>query len=179
MARIPDPTRSPDPETQGLLDAIAQKRGHVAGMYRAMLNNPKLTKQVSDLGGYLRFAGELPDDVRELAILYAARTMGSAYEWVQHEPIARKAGVPAAIIEKVRQGADISADQPYYGDVLRAVGYTLDRKSVPQELHDRLAEKLGLPATVELIILTGFYEMIASFIFAFDIPLPENQKAPF
>lgn len=179
MSHIPDATRSSDPETQNLLDEIAQKRGHVAGMYRAMLNNPKLTKKVSDLGGYLRFAGELPDDARELAILYAARKMGSAYEWIQHEPVARKAGVPAPIIEKVLLGAEISADNPYYGDVLRAVQYTLDRTSIPQELHDRLAEKLGLPAVIELVVLTGFYEMIASFIFAFDIPLPENKKAPF
>ena len=63
-------------------------------MYRSLLNHPELTRRVSDLGTFLRFgAGTLPAAVRELVILWLARRVGAAYEWVKHEPLARAAGL--------------------------------------------------------------------------------------
>jgi len=32
---------------------------------------------------------------------------------------------------------------------------------------------------VELVVLCGFYAMIAGVIFAFDVPLPEGEAPPF
>lgn len=38
---------------------------------------------------------------------------------------------------------------------------------------------MWLPGVVELVVLCGFYEMIAGVIFAFDVPLPEGAADPF
>ena len=35
-----------------------------------------------------------------------------------------------------------------------------------------------MPGVVELVVLCGFYEMIAGVIFAFDVPLPEGAPDP-
>ena len=99
MARLPDPTASLPPGAQEIYDQLAARRGHIDGMYRSLLNYPELTRQVSNLGTYLRFSGVLPAASRELTILWVARRLGAAYEWVKHLEPARQAGVSEAILK--------------------------------------------------------------------------------
>lgn len=179
MARLPDPTESLPPEAQELYDRLAARRGRIDGMYRSLLNYPELTRQVSDLGTYLRFGGVLPAALRELAILWVARRLGAAYEWVKHLEPARLAGVPEAVIEAMRLGKEIPNLDPVQSEVLSAVQYVLERRSIPSEIQNGLVAKIGLPGVIELVVLVGFYQMIAGVIFAFDVPLPEGAAAPF
>ena len=103
MAKLPDPTSSLDPQGQELYQQLVAQRGRIDGMYRSLLNHPELTRHVSDLGTFLRFgSGALPDALRELLILWVARELGAAYEWVKHEPVARQAGVSPAVIQAIR-----------------------------------------------------------------------------
>ena len=108
MARLPDPTGSLSPAAHALYDELVGQRGRIDGMYRSLLNHPELARRVSDLGTFLRFgAGALPAAVRELVILWLARQVGAAYEWVKHEPLARAAGLSDTVIARApgREGA--------------------------------------------------------------------------
>lgn len=180
MARLPDPTDSFTPEARQLYQQLAAKRGRIDGMYLSLLNHPALTKHVSDLGTFLRFgAGTLPDALRELVILWMARQMGAAYEWVKHEPVAVRAGLPAAIIEAVRTKQDPPGLDAVQQAALSAAQCVLNRRSIAPEVQEALIEKLGLEGVIELVVLCGFYQMIAGVIFAFDVPLPEDAADPF
>ncbi len=180
MARLPDPTAALTPEAQELYDQLAARRGRIDGMYRSLLNHPQLTRKVSDLGTFLRFgAGVLPDALRELTILWVARRLGAAYEWVKHVGPARQAGVPEAVIEALRLGKKIPNLDPVQSEAIAAVQCVLERRSIPSEVQDGLVAKIGLPGVIELVVLVGFYQMIAGVIFAFDVPLPEGAAAPF
>jgi 4-carboxymuconolactone decarboxylase len=180
MAKLPDPTSSLDPQGQELYQELVSHRGRIDGMYRSLLNHPELTRYVSDLGTFLRFgAGSLPDALRELLILWLAREMGAAYEWVKHEPVARQAGLAPALIEAIR-----TRRQPLELDALQHAALTaadcvLQHRSIPQVVQDELTAALGLQGVVELVVLCGFYEMIAGVIFAFDVPLPQGAADPF
>ena len=179
MARLPDPTAALSPEAQAIYDQLVGRRGRIDGMYRSLLNYPQLTRHVSDLGTFLRFgAGVLPDALRELTILWLARRLEVAYEWIKHVGPARQAGVPDAVIEALRtqQEPNLDATQAATLAVARCV---LERHSIPAALQAGLAAELGLPGVIELVVLVGFYQMIAGVIFAFDIPLPEGAAAPF
>jgi 4-carboxymuconolactone decarboxylase len=82
MAKVPDPVGSLDPQAQALYDHLIAERGRIDGMYRSLLNHPELARHIGGLGSYLQFGGDvLPDEVRELAILWTARRLGAAYEW--------------------------------------------------------------------------------------------------
>ncbi len=50
----------------------------------------------------------------------------------------------------------------------------LGQQSIPQDTQDALAKQVGLKGVIELVVLCGFYQMIAAVIFAFDVPLPEG-----
>ena len=180
MARLPDPTSSLSPQGQALYQQLVAKRGRIDGMYRSLLNHPELTRQVSDLGTFLRFgSGALPDALRELLILWVARHMNAAYEWVKHKPVARGAGLPAAVIEAIRTHREPPGLDDLQKAALLAARCVLTRRSIPQAVQDNLAAALGIEGVVELVVLCGFYEMIAGVIFAFDVPLPEGANDPF
>jgi len=183
MARLPDPMAAPTSAAAELYDQLAARRGHIDGMYRTLLNHPELTRHVSDLGSYLRFgSGALPADLRELTILWVARQVKAAYEWVKHAPPARAAGLAEELIEAVRTGreegelGELTDTQKAVIDAARCV---LARRSIPQALQDGLIAALGLQGLIELVVLCGFYQMIAGVIFAFDVPLPPGAADPF
>ena len=55
----------------------------------------------------------------------------------------------------------------------------LARESIPTALQDSVRSALGVTGLLELVVLAGFYQMIAAILFAFDAPLPEGTPAPF
>jgi 4-carboxymuconolactone decarboxylase len=180
MARLPDPMAAPTPAVADLYRQLAAKRGRIDGMYRTLLNHPELTRRVSDLGTFLRFgSGALPGDLRELTILWVARQVKAAYEWVKHVPPAQAAGLSEELIEAVRRGREEGRLTDPQKDVIDAAGCVLARRSLPQALQDRLLAALGLEGLLELVVLCGFYQMIAGVIFAFDVPLPAGAGDPF
>lgn len=179
MARVPDPTGSMTPEMAELYQRLVGQRGRIDGMYRSLLNHPRLTRLISDLGAFLRFeSGALPGDLRELAILWVARRLHASYEWVKHTPPARVAGLPEPVIEAIRTGQAPPELTDEQQAVIEVVNCVLEKRSIPQGLQDGLAARIGLPGVIEIVVIVGFYQMIAGVIFAFDVPLPEGMEDP-
>jgi 4-carboxymuconolactone decarboxylase len=180
MACLPDPTGSLAPDAQALYEELVGKRGRIDGMYRSLLNHPELTRHVSDLGNFLRFgAGSLPAAVRELVILWLARQVGAAYEWVKHEPPGRAAGLSEAVIEALRTGQEPPGLSAIQNGALEVARCALKLRSIPPDLQETVTERLGMKGVIELVVLVGFYRMIAGVIFAFDVPRPAGAADPF
>ncbi|MDL5054507.1 carboxymuconolactone decarboxylase family protein [Oscillatoria laete-virens NRMC-F 0139] len=178
MAKLPDPTQSANPKARKLLAALMKKRGRVDGMYRTLLNHPDLAESVSRLGTFLRFEGKLPGDIREAVILLSSQKLQVAYEWDHHVRHARDNGVPESLIEVIRRGKSLPPRSPLT-PALRAAQFALAGKSIPAPLQKKLTAKIGVQGIVEIVVLTGFYTMIARIITAFDVALPPDMKNPF
>jgi 4-carboxymuconolactone decarboxylase len=180
MARLPDPTGSLSPKAQALYDELVARRGRIDGMYRSLLNHPDLARRVSDLGTFLRFgAATLPAAVRELVILWLARQVGAAYEWVKHEPPGRAAGLSDTVIAALRAGTEPPGLDETQQGALVVARCVVESRSIPPDLQEKLIGLVGTEGLIELVVLVGFYRMIAGVIFAFDVPLPESATAPF
>jgi 4-carboxymuconolactone decarboxylase len=179
MARLPDVIGSLSPEAQKIYDRIKAKRGAVGGPYAPLMHHPALAGLVGDLGEFLRFDATLPGDIRELAILITARAVAQPFEWVMHAPIARTAGLPDAVIDHIRARGDVGGLPARYADAARLVQRVLARESIPRELQDKVQGALGVTGLVELVVLAGYYQLIAAILFSFDTPLPEGMPAPF
>jgi 4-carboxymuconolactone decarboxylase len=180
MARLPDPTGALSPAAQMIYDQLVGKRGRIDGMYRSLLNHPELTRRVSDLGTFLRFGdGALSGGVRELVILWLARQVRAAYEWVKHVPPAKAAGLSDTVIAALRTNQEPPDLDETQRAALQVARFVLELRSIPPELQETLARQVGIEGVIELVILVGFYRMIAGVIFAFDVPLPEGAADPF
>ncbi|QLA16148.1 carboxymuconolactone decarboxylase family protein [Desulfolutivibrio sulfoxidireducens] len=181
MARLPLPKHGElPPDARRLYDRLVAERGRIDGMYQTLLVHPDLLERVSALGGYLRFEGtDLPPQARELAILACARSMGAAYIWVKHAQHARQAGIPDDVIEDLREGREPGGLDPALSGVLEAARCALGRRSILKQTQDAIEKAYGVKGVVELVVLCGFYAMIAGVISAFEISLPEGASLPF
>ena len=116
-------------------------------------------------GGALLTRLELDPLLRELAILQVARQVGSHYEWVQHDPIARAVGATGDQIDAIQAGRD--DDPAFDGDqslVLQITRTTVNEGAATEEQVAQLAERLGTRQVVELLLVIGNYTSIAMLI---------------
>jgi len=179
MARLPDPLDTLTPEAKRVYDKITAKRGAVRGPFASLMHHPALAERAGDLGEFLRFGSTLPGDIREMAILIAARSMNQAYEWVAHARMAKKEGLPDDVMERVRTRGDLGVLPPRYAGAARVVQHVLAFDSIPPTLQAEVQRELGITGLMELVVLPGHYRLIAGVLFAFDTPLPEGEPAPF
>ena len=131
-------------------------------------------------GGTLLTRLELDPLLRELAILQVAQLVGSRYEWVQHDPIARAVGATAAQVDAIHSGRDddpsFDADQAL---VLRVTRTTVTEGAASEEQVAELEQRRGARQVVELLLVIGNYTAIAMLIASTglepDPPLDANQ----
>ena len=180
MPRIPLPGRDElSPEQAAVHDrVVAGPRGTIIGPLRAAIHNPELAAAWSALGEVLRFRTALPKRLNELAIILTARRFNSQIEWWVHARAAADAGLPAAIIDSIRDGRapefDDSADAETYA-FTRALHHDAQ---VPLPIYDAITTRWGVRGVVDLAALIGYYTMVSYTLNAHQIPLPEGVAPP-
>ena len=91
MSRVP--LADFEPALKKRLEALW---GAPPNLYRALGNHPQLVAAWNEFSKVLRHDTRTPRALRELVILRGGQLMRSEYEWAQHLPMARKAGVTEA-----------------------------------------------------------------------------------
>src|SRR5581483_10104075 len=115
-----------------------------------------------------------PGADRELAILAVAREMGSRYEWVGQEAIARREGTRPEAIEAVRDLASLEGLNEREWLVVEVARGLMRHHALSDELFAAAREALGQEALVELVALVGYYSMIAMVLVGFEVE-PEGE----
>lgn len=156
---------------------VGGKRGRLAGPLHVALHVPELAERWSAFGEYVRFEGELPQRVRELAIISVARFWNSQVEWAIHSRIAADEGLEPEIIEAIRRG-----DAPEFDDELQALVYEFMRQlleygQVSDGAYRALHERIGTTALVELTGVAGYYSLVAMTLNVHKVPAPEDADA--
>src|SRR5919201_2657296 len=107
MARVPYVEREQrTPEEQKHFDAIAGSRGRVGPNFQALLNSPEAGGRFAAFGEYVRFHGDVPERLKELAIITAEREAHNDYVWTAHERLAQQQGVTDSIINATPNRTD-------------------------------------------------------------------------
>ena len=152
-------------------------RGEVRGPYIALLHNPTLAEHLQSLGERLRWKGKLPQKLVELAVLITARKWTCQHEWFVHVELARKAGLDNAIIDAIRE----RRDPPAKGDEALVYEFCRDAHAtgrVSDKAFAAVQERFGLDGAVELLVLSGYYTMMAMVLNTAGLPLPGDAKPP-
>ena len=180
MPRIPlFPTEDMTPEQRRVHDAVvAGPRGELRGPLRAVLHRPELADKFQQLGELLRFRTSLPPQLKELAILVTGRHCHAQLEWHIHEQMARKAGLPQAVIDDVHAGRRPTALDEAGLAVFDYAEELNRRKTVGDETYRRVLTRWQAVGVVELTALIGYYTMVAMTLNCHDIPLPEGVPPP-
>ena len=163
MARIPYPDLGPDlskasPEVRDMLGRLPSP----ANIFNMMAHAETCLKPVMKLGGTLLGKLKLDPLLRELCLLHAVKLEGGAYEWVQHVPIALDLGAAQAQIDALAKGDDKASC--FSALEKAALAFTrevvVDAKASDATLSE-LRKYLSEREVVELILMSGFYTMLA------------------
>ncbi|KAH6906592.1 beta-ketoadipate enol-lactone hydrolase [Coprinopsis sp. MPI-PUGE-AT-0042] len=97
-------SKIPPPGEDPVADAIRERRGArgITPLDANLLHFPAGAAGYNQLLGALRDKGKLGADLRELIMLRIAALNNAAYEWIQHEPIGRKAGLTTGQLYAIR-----------------------------------------------------------------------------
>lgn len=102
-------------------------------------------------------------DVYQFVVLSVARETGAQFEWDDHVRHATAAGVPAKIIDQLQSaglaGGDFADPYGLAASVLRS---TLRWQDIPAAIQGAAIERYGMLAFVEIVVLSGFYQMFAA-----------------
>lgn len=160
-------------------DSFLNPEGGLRGPFNAMLYSPQLGNPCQQLGVAVRFESGLPPQMRELAILTVAAHWQAQYEWWAHEKIAREEGLDEAIIAGVKAGMLPDATPNELVTVHRFARELLDQRQVSDRQYGETSALLGDSRVVELVMLLGYYTLIAMTLNVFEVPLPAGQTLPF
>ena len=181
MAALPFDPNSLSPQDRALYDAmLARRKAQGApfdGPYDALMNHPQLCRRVEELGFYLKFEGHLPRLVYQFTVLAVAKATGAAFEWADHVAHARAAGVPEAVIDTLQKDGLTGHYEKPFAEAAAVLNATLRWQDVPQGAQDAAIAAFGREGYVELVVLSGFYQMFAAINQGFDVAMPKRLAA--
>ena len=172
MARLPNLAREDlKPEDQKHVDAIVGTRGGIRGPFGVLLHSPDLASRVAATGAYVRFEGEIPNALREVAILVTGREIKNQYEFSAHARLAREAGVSEETIQAIVQGEDpdgLAGDEQI---VARYARELVRDHGVADATYQAVEGRFGVQGTVDLTVLIGHYVLVGMVLSAFQVDL--------
>ncbi len=175
MARVPEVQREGlSPDAQALYDEIASSRGSVRGPLAAMMNVPELARRCAHMGAYVRFEAELGDVERELAALAICAALDGEYPLEAHRRIAPHLGVREEAVEIAAGNDVVEGLTEEEATVVRFTRELAATNRVSDETFEAARAQLGERGVVELSAAIGYYAMLAYFMNALEVAVPDD-----
>ncbi|RSN64750.1 carboxymuconolactone decarboxylase family protein [Streptomyces sp. WAC 04229] len=163
MARFPYPDERSS-------QAVLTRTPVPLNVFRMLAHAPAVAEPAIDLGVALLSATSLPARLREAVILSVAGRVGCAYEQAQHTPVAERCGMTpeqtAATVEGTVHIDGLTEDEEV---ALAATGELVREHTLDHATVSALRQALGERQAVELIMLTGYYVMLANLLNALEV----------
>jgi AhpD family alkylhydroperoxidase len=151
-------------------------RSNPPNLFLTMGRAPKLFRGWLRFAGRLMPGGRLPRRDTELVILRVAHLRGCAYEFEHHVRLGKRAGIGRAEIERVQRGPSAAG----WTDRERVLLEAVDELHATQDLSDTtwsaLRAQLDEPRLIELVLLVGHYEMLATFLLTLRVQ-PDRPRS--
>lgn len=152
--------------------------GGLRGPFNALLYSPIIGDAVQRVGEAVRFEGTLPAQLRELAILTVAAAWQANFEWWAHERVARDVGLDEAIIEGVKAGILPDTAAPAERMIYEFAREVIGHQRVADERYAAAVALFDEGAVVELVLLLGYYTLVAMTLNIFEVAVPTGETSP-
>jgi 4-carboxymuconolactone decarboxylase len=161
-------------------DEITSIRGRppVVGPTSVMIYSPEMALRANRLAEYLAEQSTLPEKIKRLAALIAARSMDCQYIWNAQVPAGRRAGLSDALVDALRDKKPLP---PLPADEAAVVHYGVEltaTNQVRQETFQAALDQLGVQGLTEFTTSIGYFRMLAINANAFTIELPDQRTEP-
>jgi 4-carboxymuconolactone decarboxylase len=176
MLRLPPVNENTSPEVAAVFAEIRATRGFVSNALSPLGHSPEGLKHLARLGAYAKFQTDLPQRLRELSILCAAR--GVAYAWTHHSALAVQAGIPQSAVDDINAGRTPTALPAREQAIARYVHELFSPQSVSSATFTELARHFTPRQITDISLSAAFYHALGSMVMAFGVELetPEVLK---
>jgi 4-carboxymuconolactone decarboxylase len=151
---------------------VGMERGETPlNIFATLARNPELMTRANRLGGRLLWRSSLPGRAREIMILRTAWRSGSEYEFGQHRVIGIEAGLSEEEVSKLAEdeiGARWTAEE---SSLIALTDELCTTNTVSAEAWAAAMEGRDDRQKIELLLLVGFYRMLAGFLNAAGVAL--------
>ncbi len=147
--------------------------GEPLTIFRTLGRDARLFRSWLVYSGRLLLRGRLPRRDTELVILRVAARTGSGYEWRQHVRIALRSGLSAPEVAAAAGPVGDEGLSPRQRVLLAATDELLDRRAFGDATWSALSTHLDRGRTIELCLLVGHYQGLATALGGLGVP-PES-----
>ncbi len=139
-------------------------RTNPPNLFTTLGRHPRLFRGWLRFAGRLMPGGKLPRRETELVILRVAHLRQCEYEYHHHVRLGKRAGLTPADFERVNAGPTADGWSERERTILSAVDELVRTDDITDETWDALRGHLDERRLIELVILVGHYEMLATTI---------------
>jgi alkylhydroperoxidase family enzyme len=176
MAPRVAPVSEPSPEQrEALAKTYLDPSGEPLAIFATLARQPRLLRRVNALGGYFLAHSLLPFRDREIVVLRTSALSHSHYEASQHRLIGARAGLtPAEIEAALEVEGDTHKWSTADGALLALVAELFTTDDVSDAIWEQLGQSYDDDQRIELILLVGFYRMLAGFLNGVGVEVDES-----
>ena len=150
--------------TPAQLELLTKARGHLpsVNVLDTLMRHPDLLRRWMPFFVHVLHKSSLPARDREILILRVGRLCGAEYEWAQHVPFAERAGLSAAEMRGIAEGADASVwSEAHDRALLRAADQLHYTTMLDDTLWHALASHYDQRQMMDTIFTVGQYRMVS------------------
>ena len=153
---------------------VVQGATSLGAPFNVFLRSPVLAERMRKVGEYLRFESTVPKRLNELAILITARTWTAQYEWYAHLRLALKEGLDPLVGEELALGQRPLKMKPDEEVVYDFCHELHTCHCVSDANYNAVLKLFGEQGVVDLMVVSGYYVMVAMALNVNRSPLPEG-----
>ena len=158
---------------------LVDEEGRLEGPFNAMLVSPGVGLALQELGAAVRYRTSLTDRAREIAILALAALRRSDYEWYAHERVGRRAGLTDVEMATLQAGGTPTTLSDQERVVLETSRELAGGGDLDDDAFAAAESTLGRELLAELVVLVGYYDLLALSLRVWRTPLPAGETSPF
>lgn len=154
--------------------ALADADGSLRGPFGLMLHAPVLGMPLQALGAAVRYGTSLTDRAREVAILRVAVLTDSDFERFAHVRAGAAVGLDADELAALADGSFTSLDGVDAAEacVAEVVERLVEGDPLDDAAYAATVAVLGEQAVLELVVLVGYYVLLARLLAVFRVGAP-------
>lgn len=167
MSRLPPASDQSSPAVAEVFAEISATRGFVSNALASIGHAPEGLRHLARLGAYTKYQTDLPERLRELSILCAAR--GVDYAWMHHAALAAQAGIPRTAVDDIGAGRVPAALPPAEQAIANYIRELFSPHSVSDATFAELACHFTPRQITDISLSATYYRALGTLVMAFGV----------
>jgi 4-carboxymuconolactone decarboxylase len=163
------------PEQQKMTEIAVSQRG-TGGSFNISVRDTDGGRLFFDMGDRVRFHMSVPDKLKEISILIAARYWGAQYEWLAHRRAAVQAGLSEDKVKAIAEGRRPVGMSPDEEAVYNFITGLFKTRQASDATFAAVKSVAGERGVVDLVVSAGYYQAVSMFMNTDRLAVNANQQ---